>query len=54
MNLFKKQKTDSWTKKTNLRLPKGKRDKLGVWVEHIHTQISSVQSLSRVRLFATP
>ena len=32
----------------------GERDKLGVWVEHIHTQISSVQSLSRVRLFATP
>ena len=30
------------------------RDKLGDWYWHIHIQIRSGQSLSRVRLFATP
>ena len=38
MNLLTKQK-QTQTQKTNLRLPKGKRDKSGVWDQQIQTTI---------------
>ena len=49
MNLFTKTEIDSWSKKTNIRLPKekGGGDKLGVWDGKIQTTQTTIYKMKK-------